>query len=1300
MYLRRLRTVMDQVLQPPNTPTNSLRIEGRIREMMDLMDPLAFGTSDADRDYAAWPKWGNQNQMRTEAQRIIDIHLPGRRAFLFTNPNATLNGEAIPSTQPTNALVSIGQIEFNPASGDQAQEYIQLANPNGFAVDISGWKLGGGVSFTFRPCTVIPAGSLLYVSPNVSAFRARTTGPRGGQGLFVQGNYRGQLNAWGETITLIDDTGRLVTTNNFAGNPSLAQRYLRVTEIMYNPAPQPGNTNDAQEFEYVELKNIGPTPLDLHGVRFTNGVYFNFTGSVVTTLPPGATVLVVKNLAAFTARYGTGFNIAGQFSGTLDNSGETIRLEDAVGEKILEFAYNNSWYPLTDGLGFSLVIVDEQAHWSTWDNKESWRASGVLNGSPGANDPGPPALPRILVNEALTHTDLPQVDSLELFNPTANVVEIGGWFLTDDLHAPKKYRIPSPTRIEPNGFAVFSEAQFNNGPTAFALGSDGDEVWLFSGDANTNLTGYYHGFAFGAAQNGVSFGRYLNSQGAEHFVAQSANSLGSSNALPKVGPVVISEIMYHPPDHGTNDNDLDEYIELQNITSTNVAFFDLAHPTNTWRLREAVDFDFPTDLMLPPGGRLLLVGFDPATNVAQLAAFRAAYGLATSVPLLGPWNGKLDNSSDELELKRPDNPNTNGVPYILVEKVAYRDIAPWPAPADGLGNSLQRRVVTSYGNDPTNWFAAAPTPGAANVFNQFPVVTLTRPISGAVFLGPANIILTADATDIDGTIAKVDFYAGTNRLGEVASAPFNFIWTNAPFGTHTLTAQARDDNDAVAVSSAVVIQVISRPPSVALTSPANGAIFIAGANVALSASASDPDTPVGKVEFFADGAKVGEDLAAPFEATWNAGAGQRALTAVATDSTGVSSTSAVVNVFVQTVLDKDIVLVATNSSWKYLDDGTDQDTNWINFNFNDATWSSGVAELGYGDASEGRPEATVIRFGTNANSKYITYYFRQKFVVDSLANVSNVLLRVMRDDGAIAYLNGTEIFRNNMTNGPVNYLTRALTAVGGADESTFYPTNVNPSRLLIGTNILAVELHQQSPTSSDVSFAAELVLNQTIVGPAITTQPKSQTNALGGTATFAVLATGAAPLAYQWRFNGVPLIGGNSATLTLTNLQFDQAGDYTIVVTNPAGAITSSVATLTLLFSDSDGDGLPDAWEIAHGLDPNSAAGNNGAAGDPDADGLTNLQEYISGTDPQNPASYLKVESIHSAIGAFQIRFVAVAGKTYTILYRDNLELDSWTRLADVPAQPASGEVQITDSSVGARPARFYRLVTPRLPSP
>jgi hypothetical protein len=624
-----------------------------------------------------------------------------------------------------------------------------LSNTNGYAVDISGWELNSGIHFKFQFGTVIPTGGTLYVSPNTRTFRNRATSPHGGQGLFVVGPYSGHLNAWGESLTLTDNTGRLVSSNSFAGSPSLAQQYLRITEIMYNPSPAPAINSDAQQFEYVELKNISTsTTLNLTGVRFTNGVYFNFTGSAVTSLAPGQIVLVVHNQSAFTARYGSGFSIAGQYTGALNNGGETLRLEDAVGEKILEFAYDNTWYPITDGLGFSLVIVNENAPWDTWGLQSSWRASGQLNGSPGTTDPQPPAFPPVRVNEALTHSN-PGSDWIELYNPAATNVDLSGWFLTDDFFNPMRYRIPAGTLIAPGGYLVFTgTSSFELGANGFVLSEYGESVYLFSGNATTNLTGYYHGFDFGAAPNGVSFGRYITSQGQEHFVSQSANTPGINNALPRVGPVVISEIMYHPPDvNGTND-EIDEYLELHNITATNVPLYctftneigyGLAAVTNTWHLRNAVDYDFPTNVTVAAAGRLLVTSFDPVANPAQLAAFRTLYNVATNVPIFGPWSGRLDNAGETIELKYPDKPDVTSsnvtVPYVLVEQIDYQPGTPWPTNADGWGGSLQRLVLCMYGNDPTNWAAAWPSAGSLNAFSPRPVVTAISRPGPAVSIG-------------------------------------------------------------------------------------------------------------------------------------------------------------------------------------------------------------------------------------------------------------------------------------------------------------------------------------------------------------------------------------------------------------------------------------------------------------------------------------------------------------------------------------------------------------------------------------
>src|SRR5262249_28394288 len=145
--------------------------------------------------------------------------------------------------------------------------------------------------------------------------------------------------------------------------------------------------------------------LDLSGVHFANGIDFNFSGSAVTNLAPGQRVLVVKNLAAFTARYGSGLNVAGAYTGSLGNRGENLRMDDGMGEKVLDFDYNNCWYPITDGQGFSLVIVNELASWDTWGSKSSWRASGTLGGTPGqATEPSPAVIAPIRVNELLTHS--------------------------------------------------------------------------------------------------------------------------------------------------------------------------------------------------------------------------------------------------------------------------------------------------------------------------------------------------------------------------------------------------------------------------------------------------------------------------------------------------------------------------------------------------------------------------------------------------------------------------------------------------------------------------------------------------------------------------------------------------------------------------------------------------------------------------------------------------------------------------------------------------------------------------------
>ncbi|MDZ4782341.1 MAG: lamin tail domain-containing protein [Planctomycetia bacterium] len=162
---------------------------------------------------------------------------------------------------------------------------------------------------------------------------------------------------------------------------------LRITEIMYHPPePAPGSPYGDNDFEYLELQNTGATPMQLAGMKLSGGVDFTFVGGA---LAPGAHVLLVNNQLAFESRYGAGLTIAGEFNGNLNNSSDTLLLESAFQEKLLDFSYSDDWQPSTDGGGFSLVIVNPLAETGTWGDAPSWRASNKALGSPGKDDANP-----------------------------------------------------------------------------------------------------------------------------------------------------------------------------------------------------------------------------------------------------------------------------------------------------------------------------------------------------------------------------------------------------------------------------------------------------------------------------------------------------------------------------------------------------------------------------------------------------------------------------------------------------------------------------------------------------------------------------------------------------------------------------------------------------------------------------------------------------------------------------------------------------------------------------------------------
>ncbi len=179
-------------------------------------------------------------------------------------------------------------------------------------------------------------------------------------------------------------------------------------------------------------------------------------------------------------------------------------------------------------------------------------------------------------------------------------------------------------------------------------------------------------------------------------------------------------------------------------------------------------------------------------------------------------------------------------------------------------------------------------------------------------------------------------------------------------------------------------------------------------------------------------------------------------------------------------------LIPKGSQWKYFDSGTDLSNTWITSTFDDSSWKTGLSEFGYGDGDE----ATTVSYGSDSQNKYVTTYFRRKFTVSDAQKQSGTFsLNLLFDDGAIVYLNGKEVVRANMAAGNVTYQTLAASSVSGQAESSFTNYTLNADDIVTGENMIAVEVHQGTLSSTDLSFDLELVANVPNTSSFISTNP-------------------------------------------------------------------------------------------------------------------------------------------------------------------------------------------------------------------
>ncbi|MEY2407909.1 MAG: acid phosphatase type 7 [Verrucomicrobiota bacterium] len=503
-----------------------------------------------------------------------------------------------------------------------------------------------------------------------------------------------------------------------------------------------------------------------------------------------------------------------------------------------------------------------------------------------------------------------------------------------------------------------------------------------------------------------------------------------------------------------------------------------------------------------------------------------------------------------------------------------------------------------------------------------PAVTLTSPTNGNVFFLGTNIFLSANATSVVGSITRVDFYRGGTFIGTRSNSPYALILSNAPPGTNSLFAVAADSAGQIGVSTPVNVLVAS--PGITIISPGDGAVLSRTDPITVSILPLLTSGAITNVDFFVDGQKFGQDSDAPFSAVWSSvTGGSHRLTATGLDDAGNIWVAAPVNLGVARLL------VASNSVWKYLDDGTDQGTGWRAPSFDDDSWLAGPAPLGYGDSS-GRQPGTTNNFGPDANNKYITTYFRQSFSAINVASYTNLVLNIQRDDGAIVYLNGVELSRFNMPSAPVTYTTFA-SANAGDDGSAIFSMNLSPSLLNEGLNFLAVEVHQDSANSSDIWFELDLLGIPSIIrnfSPLVSLSEPTNTTFFAPTAIY-LSATASDPdgsiAKVEFFANGVKIgDGGGSANTNSFTAVWNNPplGAYVItaVATDNQNATTISIGQPVVIY-DSVGTPLVEVTSPASGLTVEGPTNLLVTATAHASSGLTNVQFLANGIEIGNDST-------------------------------------------------------------------------------
>ncbi len=359
----------------------------------------------------------------------------------------------------------------------------------------------------------------------------------------------------------------------------------------------------------------------------------------------------------------------------------------------------------------------------------------------------------VVVNEVMANSGATDPDWIELHNRSGAPADISGWFLSDSASDFAKYRIPNGTVVPAGGYVTFYEdahfgaASIDPGRiTPFAFSENGETAYLHSA-VNDELTDYLEQEKFGASRKQISHGYYLKlSTGTYNFLALKHQTPTAPNSSPMVGPIVISEIMYNPTSGGDA-----EYIELLNITDATVTLYDAASGA-AWKISDGVEYEFSknTPVTMTPGERILLV--------KNLTVFNATSSVPAGTQLFEWTTGGLSNGGERVQLVMPGGLDSSSIlQYIRLDRVNYDDASPWVTTPDGGGPALSKIFEAEYGNDATNWTAAAASPATYAAGSSFAQWAVSESL-------PAGKDGPLDDADGDGLDNLTEYTLGTDPL--------------------------------------------------------------------------------------------------------------------------------------------------------------------------------------------------------------------------------------------------------------------------------------------------------------------------------------------------------------------------------------------------------------------------------------------------------------------------------------------------------------------------------------------------------